>query len=441
MAKQTTYSTIMAKLGDRARKAWEAHKHDEVDLGNMGDLPAGIQAGVAQLVDCKIGLVEEGKQSAGQPFFYAAGVVLSPKTFTHPDGTVEPLEGRRTSILEMLCDTPNSGGRRKTQGEHMAWMMNELKKLGADVENASVDDLPALMEALKEAQPFFRFRTWKGSVQKTGPYAGKDPKTQHTWNGQCEYEGGGTPADAVLDETDTTEDETGESDAAMEAPPPPPSRTVRSAGNGKPSAARLPAKPTTIKPVASPTVRAAKQPSAPPSKPVAPAKPGKKAPPPPPAEDEELGEESFDEFSNDSGTQTLTQLGEAADGGDEAAKEALITRAEAAGFTTDDVAGADSWGAVAEMIEGAEANAGETQGEESAAEEPAEEQETEWEPSVGDVYKYRPIDPKTKRPTAKSIECEVLRVDKKARMCDLRNMDDRKTLYKTISWDKLESAG
>jgi len=425
VAKQTTYSTIMAKLGDRARKAWDAHKHDEIDLGNMGDLPAGIQAGVAQLVDCKIGLVDEGKQSAGQPFFYAAGVVLSPKTFTHPDGTVEPLEGRRTSILEMLCDTPNSGGRRKTQGEHMVWMMNELKKLGADVENASLDELPALMEALKEAQPFFRFRTWKGSVQKTGPYAGKDPKTQHTWNGQCEYESGGTPADAVLDETDTTEDETGESDAAMEAPPPP-SRTVRPAGNGKPSATR---------PSAKPAVRAANQPSAPPAKPAAPTKPGKKAPPPPPSEDEELGEESFDEFSNDSGAQTLTQLGEAADGGDEAAQDALTTRAEAAGFTTDDVTGADSWGAVAEMIEEAEANAGETQGEEGTSE------EAEWEPSVGDVYKYRPIDPKTKRPTAKSIECEVLRVDKKARMCDLRNMDDRKTLYKTISWDKLESAG
>lgn len=164
------------QFGQRLQKAHQAHAADETDYGNLGDLPAGISGGVAQLTDARLDKYKDGTSLAGQWYFYAAGVVVTPKEF---EG--QRTEGMRTSIIEPLCDTPSRS--RKTLEDHMGWVYNELRKLGLDTRHIDPNNLEKEIAALKLAAPYFRFRTWKGQVQTTGPYAGKDPRVNHDWNG------------------------------------------------------------------------------------------------------------------------------------------------------------------------------------------------------------------------------------------------------------------
>lgn len=181
-------SAAFAKYKAAAAKAHDAHKADATTWGNAG-LPAGIEGGVAQLVDCKIAEYKEGNNK-GQPFFMAAGVVVSPET--HEGAKIA---GLRTQIgPEPLCNTPQAGGKRKTFDDHYAWMENELSKFtGGDRSRFGPDEVEAFLVELKEAKPFFRFRTWKGSKATSGPYKDKEPKVQHEWNGVTEAPEGVEP--------------------------------------------------------------------------------------------------------------------------------------------------------------------------------------------------------------------------------------------------------
>ena len=156
MAKQTLKSGLVGKLGAKLSKAVEAHKGDETKFsGGGGDLPGGIENGIAQLVLCKFGVYEKG-EFEGEYYWMAQGVVVSPKKHA---GIV--IEGLRTSIgPEAICDTPNKA--RKTTEEHVAWVLNEMRKLGVDTSELSGDDLESTAEALQELGPHFRFRTWQG---------------------------------------------------------------------------------------------------------------------------------------------------------------------------------------------------------------------------------------------------------------------------------------
>jgi hypothetical protein len=187
MPKQTGKSSLLAKYGDKVKKAVAAHKDDPIEWGSSGGLPPGIEGGVARLCDCKFTEIAKGKQNAGEVMFYAAGIVLVPKT--GPGG--ERLEGLRTQISEPLYDTPTR--KRQSTDEHIDWVLNEMKKLlGGDAKaKETIDsldgDLEAIAAALKDAEPTFRFRTWKGSPATEGPYKGKDPMVNHEWKGACDY--------------------------------------------------------------------------------------------------------------------------------------------------------------------------------------------------------------------------------------------------------------
>jgi hypothetical protein len=200
MAKQVTKSGLAAKLGDKGRKAVEAHKHDETVISGGGDLPAGIDGGVAQLVECKFDVIKPGKENAGEYFFYAAGVVVQPIDFNG-----QRVEGGRTSIMELLCDTPTRS--RKTLDEHIAWVLNEFRKLGVDTSGLTFDDFEATAAALKAAQPYFRFRTWAGEVATEGKYKGKPPLINHQWGGCLpKYQPGDDSPPDVVDETENAEE-------------------------------------------------------------------------------------------------------------------------------------------------------------------------------------------------------------------------------------------
>lgn len=265
--------------GKLNKKAFESHKNDETVYSGGGECPAGIESGVAQLVECKFDQYKEGDMK-GQYFFYAAGVVVTPKIH---DGV--PVLGLRTSIREPLCDTPNRS--RKTQDEHIAWVLNELRKLGVDTSELGVDDLEATAAALKEAGPHFRFRTWKGEATKEYP----NPRTNHQWQGIRGLEDF-VPEDETADAVVEEDAADGDEEEVEEAP--------------KKTAAK--------------------------KKAVA-----KKQPEPEPEEEEEDSED-------------LDTLAESADDNDEDAAVRLTELATAAGITEKKIESAKNWKAVVKMI-------------------------------------------------------------------------------------------
>ena len=285
MPPQTGKSGLSAKLGDRLRKAHEAHKGDETEFSNFGELPAGIENGIAQLVDVKFAEYKTGDLK-GQYFFMARGVAKFP----------EELNGSKVAGLytqigpEPLCDTPQRATR-KTLDDHLAWVYNELRKLGIDTRTLAVDNLETVAAMLAKAQPHFRFRTWKGKKQLTGPYAGQEPRLNHDWGGLVEVQEDTEPGDGVADHTTS--------------PPPAPKP------NGKP--------PTALG--------------------------GKPVPTPAPEPKPEPAAEYTDQGDVDS-------LLERANGGDEDAVAELVRLAVAAGHEESAVEAAESWEAVAEMVKG-----------------------------------------------------------------------------------------
>ena len=331
MAKQTVKSGLAAKLGDAGRKAVAAHKDDEVDLGFGGDLPPGIEGGVAQLTRCWFDQYKEGKNK-GEYYMMAMGTVIEPVEFV--DGLSKEVihcEGRQTKIGPLpICQTEKRG-----LDENIGRVLNELRKLGVDTSGLELDDLESTVEQLQSEAPYFRFRTWIGKATPDFP----NPTTQHDWKGVTTFEG--QPTDDVQ-EVNTNSDGGAPFDAQSES----------SEASG--------------------------------------------------------------------GEVDLSALGAAGDSGDEDAIAQLTSLCDAAGINPDDI---ETWSKVATML------AGDGGGEATA---PA----GDFTPEVGQVYYFKP--PKAK----KAVECEVTAVFDKSKKVNIKNLDDGKTIYKSIAYDALaETAG
>lgn len=191
MAKAISQSKLLAKLGEAGKKGFTAHKGDETTFSGGGDLPAGIEGGVARLSECGFKQIAAGKQNAGEFMFWAVGIVVAPKTFQGLH-----VEGGRTTVMETMCATPKAQGR-KTVEEHLAWVLNELRKLGVDTTGMELTDLESTCKALAESQPYFKFRTWKGEPTKAYP----NPRTNHQWGGVIEnYEPSEGGAEAAVED-------------------------------------------------------------------------------------------------------------------------------------------------------------------------------------------------------------------------------------------------
>lgn len=406
MAKKTGKSSLMEKYGKRLTKAHEAHKEDEVEYGNFAELPPGINAGIAQLVECKLGQYEKGDLE-GEYFFYAAGVVVSPKEHTYvplaaqggknPKPVTERIEGGRTSIMEPICDTPDRT--RATVEDHVKWIYNELRKLGVDTTEMEIDDLEQTLEGLKEEAPHFKFRTWQGKPTAQYP----DPRVNHSWMGTCDYEPGD---DEDVDESADDEDEEEEE----ETPPPKAKKTA--------AATKAPAK-------------------APPKNGKAPAK---KTPPP---DDEDA--EAFDEFED------LGALAKKAQKGDKAAGKRLTELAVEAGVPAKKVEKVKAWAEVVAMIEKAKPTEDEDAEEETEEESDAQGEEDEadsgdeeagepedgdgWEPLKEDVYRFKPL--VNGKPGKKEIECEVESVNEAKKTVTLKALDAPHAQYKNVPWAQL----
>lgn len=179
-------SSLMAKLGDRGKKAHEAHKGDEVQYG-MVNLPAGISGGVAQLVSVKWAEHKDG-DNKGKPYVNFQAVAKAPK-----EHKGQVVEGLRASITIPLYDTPN----RKCRGEpgtFDAWyaeLLNEFKKLGVDTSEVGFDQLEDVMQSLSAEKPHTKFstRAWQ-PPRKPGQKEDPDPMVFTQFDGACEWSGG-----------------------------------------------------------------------------------------------------------------------------------------------------------------------------------------------------------------------------------------------------------
>ena len=195
MAK-TRQGKLLGKYGTKVTKAVAKHAGEPIDYGSGGDLPPGITGGIAQLAECKFDTYKKG-EDIGEVFFYAAGIVITPTTLNGLH-----IQGLRTSIMEPVCATPSR--KRKDVDEHVAWIMNELGKLGAEMEAG--DDLETVVAALKDEAPYFSFRTWQGEPTDEYP----NPRVNHQWGGIVE---GYVPEDVEGVEDATTNDDAEEEDA------------------------------------------------------------------------------------------------------------------------------------------------------------------------------------------------------------------------------------
>lgn len=212
---------------ERVEKAHLEHKDDETRVGSGGDLPHGIEHGVAKLADAKIGIYAKGDYE-GEPFFMAAGIVLEPDSVTTVDpktkkSRVIHIQGLRTQIgPEPLCDTTNQNGEVTELADHWSRVLNHLRLLGIDTKEIDPSSIVAesqegkyesgpILEALVEAAPTFRFRTWQGKPTAQFP----NPRVNHEWRGVCEHDS--EPTKAVEEQVE--EQPQWESDAAKEEAP------------------------------------------------------------------------------------------------------------------------------------------------------------------------------------------------------------------------------
>jgi hypothetical protein len=396
MPGQKSQSVLVQKYGNRARELWNKHRNDETDYGNFANLPAGIDNGVAQLTKCAIQLVAKGKPHAGEPYFIARAVVKKPETH---DGV--RCAGKSTQVIENLFDTP--GRARSSFEEHLAWVSNFLRTLGCDTAEVELDELEETCAAVQEAAPHIEFRTWKGQKQETGPYAGKEPRVQESWMGLAEQyteeEGAGT---GDVDNTGPPEFDGGRT-------PTSPSRRTPTQSNGAPAgkATQSPPKPRMGGKVV-------------------------QAPAPEPESGPEFGD--LDSLAERASPPT----------DDAKAQDELRRLANEAGITDEQVDQAESWQAVADLIsEGTNTDPGLEGGTEEAVDTGSEEGDvTEPEgkesPGAGSPVRYRPVDPKTKKPQKRAIECVVTAVNEAKGTADIRSLDNAKVVYKAVAWDDLE---
>lgn len=380
MPPQKAKSALLAKYGKALEQAHHAVKDNETEFSKFGDLPPGIENGIAKLDSVKFDQFKNGDLK-NEWYFMAQAVVLLPK-----EHNGIPVENLQTRIgPEPLCDTPSRS--RKTTQEHVDWIYNELRKLGVDTKDLELSDLEATCEALSEAAPYIRFRTWASKPNKDYP----DPKTNHSWNGTVEY----TPED---DDGGVTDETGGEAEEPAEEEAPPPVR--------KP-VAKPPSRPAT----------ASTKPAASGGK--VPGKPSGKAPPKTPDDidpPDEQAPEAEDEAPD------LEALAEAADGGDEDAQTALGEMATEAGISEQQIVKAKDYAALVKLIQDATGEAGEETTEEAA---------TEFTPEKDMVVYHRPKGGK------KPVECEVVAVNEKKRTASLKNLDNPKLIYKDVSWDAM----
>ena len=124
MAEKSGISDLFKRKGAAATNAWKGHKNDDTKTPSGGELPGGIEGGIAQLVSIKMVPVKEGLHK-GEVAANLQAVVLHP--VMHEGRKVQ---GLRTSQYIPMYDTPESTSENnKTFDQHMALTARGLGRL------------------------------------------------------------------------------------------------------------------------------------------------------------------------------------------------------------------------------------------------------------------------------------------------------------------------
>ncbi len=394
MPPQKTTSSFASEMGNRLDGAMNELKDVPVQMGNVG-LPGGIRNGVAQLSKCVVAKYADDVKNVdlkGKWYFLAMGVVKLP---THHEG--QKVEGRHTKIgPEALCDTPKAG--RKTIKEHLQWIRERLARLGLDVSTLNgAAGIEAACKALEKTKPHFSFHTFKGSKQvvvnkggkfyvqnENGKGAVKGPyPTEEAAKKMNPYVG---EEPSVFEDWDAPYDWDAQADTIS-------ADVVDSTGVDvdTPSANGEPATHD--------------------------------------------GDEA--QYSDQ---EDLDGLIERAQASDQEAIDKLVQMVVGIGGTEEAVSGANSWDEVLEWLKAGEMPSTESEAEVSTESEP--EPIDPWaDLKKGDVVRYKPpVKGPGGKVTAgkKATDCSVVAINLPKRLCDLKNMTDKKTIYSAVSFDSLE---
>lgn len=180
-------------LASKVKQSVSKHRKDATNYGNM-NLPAGIQSGVAKIVECKFEEIPKGKRYEGEYRFVVSGVVKEPKSH---EGQV--VAGLRISKFIPVCDQVNRAGEvYATLDDQVSTIMNEMRKLGIDTADMDAEDLEDTAAVIKEEGNLFKFSTVANKASNGNTYINE------YWNGL--YDGD------LEEEDDEVEDSTDEDD-------------------------------------------------------------------------------------------------------------------------------------------------------------------------------------------------------------------------------------
>lgn len=203
--------TMLGGLGKKLAGTWKKHKEDDTTYGII-NLPGGISSGIAQFSGYTFGKYKSGANK-GVDFCRLAGTVRG----NFPNAADMPTDGLQTGIMLPLGETKNAKGEVTDAEDNIARFMNELRKLGCDTSDTDIFDdnsLLELMEALKDAAPYFRFSTTtpddKGRCFEN--WAGNKGLEDYEPEEDEEVEEDDTPeeeADEEVEEEESTEEEEG----------------------------------------------------------------------------------------------------------------------------------------------------------------------------------------------------------------------------------------
>lgn len=141
-----------------------------------------------------------------------------------------------------------------------------------------------------------------------------------------------------------------------------------------------------------------------------------------------------EEGGEEGGEEDLNDLARRAEEQDLGAANRLETLGVQSGLTNKQIIAARDWMEVVDLIREKQMKDVEQEQEESG-----EREEEDDSPKKGDVYLYHPIDPKTKKPAKKAVECEIVSINPKAQTAELKSLDNPRVKYVKIPWGSLES--
>ena len=192
MPPQNGNLSLAARMGKRLTDAHAKLAGETSTMEDGSGLPAGIENGIAQMIECRLGEYKEGAHK-GQVYFMARGVVKHP---LYHDGV--KVFGRQTqNKMIPLCDTPERATA-KTFEDHYDALLKFLRSFGVNTKTVTPAKLEETLAFLKSKKYHFTLRTWKGKKQTTGPYAGQEPRVNETWGTRCDPPPAAEAAAAVV---------------------------------------------------------------------------------------------------------------------------------------------------------------------------------------------------------------------------------------------------